>query len=69
MRTHLEHCVQMWSPQYRRDMELLECIQWRATGVIQGMEHLRYKDELRELGMFSLEKRLDRCLSVSKGGL
>jgi len=20
------HCIQMWSPQYRRDMDLLKCI-------------------------------------------
>ena len=24
VRPHLEYCIQMWSPQYRRDMELLE---------------------------------------------
>ena len=40
MRPHLENCVQMWSPQYRRDMDLLECIQRRATKMIQGMKHL-----------------------------
>ncbi len=27
VRPHLEYCIQMWSPQYRRDMDLLECIQ------------------------------------------
>ena len=32
-------------------------IQRRATKVIQGMEYLTYKDKLRELGLFSLEKR------------
>ena len=57
VRPHLEYCVQMWSPQYRRHMELLECIQRRATKMVYGMEHLSCKDRLREVGMFSLEKR------------
>ena len=48
----------MWSSQYRRDMELLECIQRRATKMIYGMEYLFYEDRLRELGLFSLEKSL-----------
>ena len=51
------YCNQMWSPQYRRDMELLEHIQRRATKMIQRMEHLSYRDGLKELGLFSLEKR------------
>jgi len=40
----LVYCVQMWSSQYRRDMDLLECIQRKATKMIRGMEHLSYKD-------------------------
>ena len=54
---HLESCVQMWSPQCRRDMDLLECIQRRATKMIQEMEHLSYEDRLKKLGLFSLKKR------------
>ena len=57
VRPLLEYCIQMWSPQYRRGVDLLEGVQRRATEVFRGMKHLYSEDRLKELGLSGLEKR------------
>jgi len=48
VRAHLESCVQLCSPQHRKDMDLLEQIQRRATKMIRGLEQLSCEERLRE---------------------
>lgn len=53
---HMEPCVQPWGPQHKY-MDLLDWVKRRVTKMIRDLKHLSYEHSLRELGLFSLEKR------------
>ncbi|PKU40202.1 hypothetical protein llap_9496 [Limosa lapponica baueri] len=52
-----ESFVRFWAAQYRRGMNMLERVQRKATKMMKGLEHLSYEEMLRDLELFSLEKR------------
>jgi len=56
VRAHLEYCVQFFGPLASRKGEE------KATGnrAMTGLEHKSYGEQLRELGLFSLEEAQGR---------
>jgi hypothetical protein len=60
IRPHLEYAVHAWSPYLDGDVDLLECVQNRATKIITCLKGMSADERAAALGITSLRKRRER---------
>jgi len=59
VKPHLEYCVHFWAPQFKKDRELLERVERRATEMMRDLEHLHYEERLRSGTVLPREKKTE----------
>ncbi|KAJ7418452.1 hypothetical protein BTVI_29147 [Pitangus sulphuratus] len=57
VRPQLEYRIHLLGPQHKKDVGMLEQVQRGTSKLTTGLEHISYEDRIRNMGLFSLEKR------------
>ena len=60
VRPHLDYCMQIWSPHMRKDIDLVERVQHRATKLIPNLRKLSYERRIKQCNLMTLEDRRRR---------
>ncbi len=57
VRPHLDYAMETNAPTLRADINQFERVQCLATRLVRGLRHVPYEERLRQLNLFSLERR------------
>ena len=57
VRPHLEYCIEAWRPYLKKDVDILERVQRRATKMKKILRNISYEMRLKECGLTALETR------------
>ena len=60
VQSKLDYCSQLWSPSNQSSISLLEGVAKSFTARVSGMQDLDYWDRLKQLDMYSQERRRER---------
>ena len=61
VRPHLEYDQVVWSPRFRKHVNIIEGVQRRATKHVDGLKNLPYPLRLKRIGLPTLEYRRERA--------
>ena len=55
-RLHLEYANSFWAPRFKRQVEVIENVQRRATRLMPGFKDLTYEEKIRKLSICAYTK-------------
>ena len=61
----IDYCSPLWIPHQRKDLERLEAVQRRFTSKITEVKELDYRDRLKALGLYSIQRRFERFMVIN----